>query len=98
MKRSLWFLMTLVAVVLMVMSCGGKKPQPAPQPPQPVSPDADALRIKIYTIQASEEPKPKWVNKRWYIGKDEEGVKTISPFQLRLFAKTTQHVLLRLRR
>ncbi|URA09350.1 hypothetical protein [Thermospira aquatica] len=77
MKRSVWFLMTLVAVTLMVVSCGGKKPEPAPQPQQPVSPEADALRIKVYTIQASEEPKPKWVNKRWYIGKDEEGVKTI---------------------
>jgi|GEM_PF-1263576 hypothetical protein len=77
MKRSLWFLMVAGMVVLMVASCGGKKPEPAPQNQTPTSPDAEALRIKRYVIQASEEPKPKWVNKRWYIGKDEEGVKTI---------------------
>lgn len=67
----------LVAMVLFgFSSCGSSKPENQPQPTPVPTPTPD-LNIKINILRQSESPTPNWVNKRWEIGKDDEGRKVI---------------------
>ncbi len=67
-------LLTSVFFVGMVASCGGNNTKPATQP---TADQPQAAAIKINVIRTSEDPAPKWINKRWEIGKDEMGRKVI---------------------
>lgn len=70
--KKLALALSALASLLVVTACGGNgttKPEATPDPEAPM--------VKINVIRQSETPKPTWVNKKWYIGKDESGAKVI---------------------
>jgi O6-methylguanine-DNA--protein-cysteine methyltransferase len=74
--KKIGLLLSMMVLLGFMVSCNESKPDTTVQPtPQPTP--ASDLAIKINIIQQSETPTPTWVNKRWEVGKDDQGKKVI---------------------
>jgi len=69
--RKILILLSVVGILSILFSCGSS------QSGSSVVQPSGAQKVNVYVLRKSTDPTPDWVNRKWSIGKDENGNKVI---------------------